>query len=116
MGHFLYDVRNVAFSSAADNFRLIGDTGKNVVVCWKDSMELIDKLLREGPSYLLMKKLSRYIVNVNTIDFESLQKMGVITEKSEKMEGLFVIEYKEQYDSHVGLRIDSNWVDKELII
>lgn len=116
MGHFLYDVRNVAFSSAADNFRLIDDNGKNVVVCWKDSMELIDKLLREGPSYLLMKKLSRYIVNVNTRDFEVLQKIGVITEWSEKMDGLFVIGYKEQYDSHVGLRIDSNWAGKELII
>ena len=79
-------------------------------------MELIDKLLREGPSYLLMKKLSRYIVNVNTRDFEVLQKIGVITEWSEKMDGLFVIGYKEQYDSHVGLRIDSNWADKELII
>lgn len=116
MKDLLYNVRNVMFSSASDNFRLIDDTGKNVVVCWKDSLELIGKLLREGPSYLLMKKISRYIVNVNTRDFEALQKIGVITEKSEKMEGLFVIEYKEQYDSHVGLRIDSNWADKELII
>lgn len=116
MRHFLYDVRNVEFASAADNFRLIDDTGKNVVVCWKDSMELIDELLRNGPSYMLMKKLSRYTVNVNTRDFEALRKIGVITENSEKIEGLFVVEYKEQYDSHVGLRIDSNWADKELII
>ena len=116
MAHFLYDVRNVAFSSAAENFRLIDDAGKNVVVCWKDSMELVDELLRNGPSYMLMKKLSRYTVNVNTRDFEALQKIGVLAEKSEKIDGLFVIEYKEQYDSHIGLRIDSNWADKELII
>lgn len=116
MAHFLYDVRNVAFSSAADNFRLIDDAEKNVVVCWKDSMELVDKLLMDGPSYTLIKRLSRYIVNVNIRDFEALRKIGVITENSEKIEGLFVIEYKEQYDSHIGLRIDSNWAGKELII
>lgn len=113
MKHYLYDVRNMYFASAAKNFRLIEDKGKTVVVCWKDSMELIEDLLQNGPSYLLMKKISKYCVNIYQRDFEALCKMGVVTEKKE---GLFVVDYAKQYDKHIGLRIDNNWANESLII
>lgn len=113
MKHYLYDVRNISFASAAKNFRLIEDTGKTVVVCWENSMELVHMLLQNGPSYLLMKKISKYCVNIYPRDFEALCKMGVVTEKRE---GLFVVDYAQQYDKYIGLRIDNNWANESLII
>jgi len=113
MKHFLYDVKNINFASAVKNFRLIEDTGRTVVVCWKDSMELIEEFLQNGPSYLLMKKISKYCVNIYQRDFDALCKMGVV---SEKKEGLFVVDYAQQYDKHIGLRIDNNWANESLII
>lgn len=113
MKHYLYDVRSISFASAAKNFRLIEDTGKTVVVCWKNSMELVHELLQDGPSYLLMKKISKYCVNIYPRDFEALCKMGVVTEKRE---GLFVVDYAQQYEKHIGLRIDNNWANESLII
>lgn len=113
MKHYLYDVKNISFASAAQEFRLIEDTGKTVIVCWKDSMELVQELIQNGPSYLLMKKLSKYCVNIYQRDFETLCKMGIV---SEKKEGIFVVDYAQQYDEHIGLRIDNNWSNESLII
>lgn len=111
--HYLYNVKDLYFATAAKEFQLIEDTGKNVIVCWNNSMELVQQLLQEGPSYLLMKKLSKYSVNIHNNDFDTLRNMGVI---SEKVEGIYVVEYKEQYDKHIGLRIDNNWANTSLII
>lgn len=61
---------------------------------------------------MLMKKLSKYMVNINKIDFKTLADMGVV---SEKKEGLFVVDYKQQYDEHIGLRTDNNWANEILI-
>lgn len=113
MKHYLYDVKNISFATAAKNFRLIEDTGKTVVICWKNSTELVQELVQNGPSYLLMKKISKYCVNIYQRDFEALCKMGVVTEKRE---GLFVVDYAQQYDEHIGLRIDNNWANESLII
>ena len=60
-----------------------------------------------------MTKISKYCVNIYQRDFEALCKMGVV---SEKKEGLFVVDYAQQYDERIGLRIDSNWANKSLII
>ena len=113
MKHYLYDVKNMCFASAAKDFRLIQDTGKTVVVCWKNSMELVQELLQNGPSYLLMKRISKYCVNIYQRDFDALCKMGVF---SEKKEGFFVVDYAQQYDEHIGLHIDNNWANESLII
>ncbi len=92
---------------------MIEDDGVNVVVCWKNSMELVQQSLANGPSYMLMKKLSKYMVNINKTDFKTLMDMGVVNEKKE---GLFVVDYKQQYDEHIGLRIDNNWANENIII
>ena len=104
--HYLYNVKDLYFATAAKEFQLIEDTGKNVIVCWNDSMQLVQQLLQDGPSYLLIKKLSKYSVNIYQNDFDTLCSMGVI---SEKVEGFYIIEYKEQYDKHIGLRIENNY-------
>ena len=100
------------FQTAAKEFQLIEDDGVNVVVCWKNSIDFVLQLLVNGPSYMLMKKLSKYIVNINKTDFKTLVDMGVV---SEKKEGLFVVDYKQQYDEHIGLRTDNNWANEILI-
>ena len=79
---------------------------------WKNSINLVPQLLVDGPSYMLMKKLSKYMVNINKTDFKTLADMGVV---SEKKEGLFVVDYKQQYDEHIGLRTDNNWANEILI-
>ena len=102
----------MSFQTAAKEFQLIEDDGVNVVVCWKNSIDLVQQLLVNGPSYMLMKKLSKYMVNINQTDFKVLVDMGVV---SEKKEGLFVVDYKQQYDEHIGLRTDNNWANEILI-
>ena len=113
MKHYLYNRKEICFATAAKEFQMIEDNGINVVVCWRNSFELIQQLLEKGPSYILIKKLSKYMVNINKIDFKTLLDMGVV---SEKKEGLFVVDYKQQYDEHIGLRIDNNWANKSIII
>ena len=113
MKHYLYDVRNIYFASAAKEFQLIADTGINVFVMWEHSSELLQQLTKEGPSYLLMKKLSQYSVNIYQRDFEALCKMGVV---AEKIEGIYIVDYSQQYDEHIGLRIDNKWTNESLII
>lgn len=113
MKHYLYNPKEICFATAAKEFQLIEDNGINAVVCWRNSFELIQQLLEKGPSYILIKKLSKYMVNINKADFKSLLDMGVI---SEKKEGLFVVDYKQQYDEHIGLCIDNNWANKSIII
>lgn len=110
---YLYNAKEPYFQTAAKEFKLIEDNGRNVVVCWKNSMKLVEQLLDKGPSYTLMKKLSKYMVNIYKNDFESLLGMGVV---SEKREGLYVVEYKQQYDENLGLRVDNNWTKESLII
>lgn len=111
--HYLYyPTNNLSFQTAAKEFQLIEDDGVNVVVCWKNSKDLVQQLLVNGPSYMLMKKLSKYMVNINKTDFKTLADMGVV---SEKKEGLFVVDYKQQYDEHIGLRTDNNWANEILI-
>ncbi len=112
--HYLnHPTNNLSFQTAAKEFQLIEDDGVNVVVCWKNSMELVQQSLANGPSYMLMKKLSKYMVDINKTDFKILMDMGVVNEKKE---GLFVVDYKQQYDEHIGLRIDNNWANENIII
>ena len=111
--HLLYKPTEICFATAAKEFRLIEDAGVSVIVCWEDSMDLVDQVLHGGPSYILMKKLAQYTVNIYQSDFKKLLDMGVV---SEKKEGLFVVEYQQQYDPNLGLLTDNNWTTESLII
>lgn len=109
----LYNIEDILFQKAATEFKLIEEDSINVVVCWKNSMDIIQQILDNGPSYSLMRKLSRYTVNIYKSDFKALVDMGVI---SEKKEGLYIVDYKQQYDEHIGLRTDNNWANENIII
>lgn len=110
--HYLYNVREMYFATAANEFQLIEDVGKDIIVCWKDSMDLVQQLQQNGPSYKLMKRLSKFCVNIHNRDFDTLQEMGVV----EEINGMYVIKYKQQYDEQIGLRMDNNWSNASLII
>ena len=69
----------VQFRTAARRFRLIDDTGDNVLVRYHGSEDdnridiLLNQLRTEGPSRWLMRKLQRYSVNVSAWHFKQLQ-------------------------------------------
>lgn len=113
MKHYLYNLMDISFATASKEFNLIDNQGKSVIVCYRDSMDLVDQLLLKGPSYSLMKKLAKYSVNIYKNDFDALVKLGVV---EEKLEGVYVVPFKEQYDEQIGLRVDSVWEDSSLII
>lgn len=60
----------------------------------------------------VLKRRNASFCGLYMADFKILQEMGVV---SEKKEGLFVIDYKQQYDKYIGLRIDNNWANEVLI-
>ena len=114
MKSYLYNkVSDIYFKKAAEHFRLIDEKGTNVIVCWKNSMDLVQELLQSGASYILMKKLAKYSVNINKQNFDALLGMGVV---KEELSGVYVVNYKEQYDEHIGLRTDNNWANASLIV
>lgn len=110
---YLYNIRDMLFSTAAKEFSLIDNQGIPVIVCYNDSMEWVDVLLQKGPSYSLMKRLAKYTVNIYKRDFEALLRLGVV---EEKLTGIYVVPYKEQYDDSLGLHTDSAWQETTLII
>ncbi len=111
--HYLYSVKELYFDAAAKEFNLIDNTGVSVVVPWGDSQTLIERFKNEGPSYALMKKLGQYTVNIYKNDFKALLGMGVV---SEIYEGVYVMEYSQQYDTYLGLITDNKLKDETLIL
>lgn len=80
---------NMSFRTAAEAFRLIDENGsQSVIVRWGDEIEdLLKKLLRQGSSRYLMRKLGRYSVTLPKYHFDQLVKQGDI----EETEGIYVL-------------------------
>ena len=104
---------DMQFETAASVFHLIDDTTIPVIVNWKNSMELVERLKREGVSYPLMKKLSQYTVNVRERDLKILYGAGAI---EEILEGVYTLCDAGYYDGEVGLRVENNWLEESLIV
>ena len=101
------------FEEAAHRFRLIDDQTTSVIVNWKDSMDMVSQLRKEGISYSLMKRLSQYSVNIRKHDFQLLQQAGAI---EEILESFYVIPNPSFYDKEVGLITTNKWLEETLII
>lgn len=112
MEELLYNPAEICFEEAARNFRLIDDAGTSVIVCWKDSADLVERLRAEGPTYPLMKKLARYSVSLHHNDLEKLREIGVVEEIVGNV--CFVIN-QAQYNEHLGLLIDNQWENETII-
>jgi CRISPR-associated endonuclease/helicase Cas3 len=111
--HYLYNIKELYFDTAAKKFHLIDDAGVSVIVAWKDSPGLIERFKSEGPSYALTKKLGQYTVNIYMNDFKALLAMGVI---KEIYDGVYVMGYSQQYDERLGLVTDNKLKDETIII
>ncbi len=104
---------DVEYEEAANCFHLIDEQTSPVIVNWRNSMSLIQKLKGEGPSYDLMKQLAQYSVSVRQHDFKLLLQAGAI---EEVLGGFFVISSPSFYDEHIGLKTDNQWLEESFIL
>ena len=105
--------KEMQFETAALAFQLIDDNTTSVIVNWKSSMDLVERLKREGVTYTLMKALSQYSVNVRNNDLKKLMDAGAI---EEVLEGIYVVSDPIFYDKEVGLVTDNHWLEESLIV
>ncbi len=105
--------KEMQFETAALTFQLIDDNTTSVIVNWKSSMDLVERLKREGVTYTLMKALSQYSVNVRNNDLKKLTDAGAI---EEVLEGIYVVSDPIFYDKEVGLVTDNHWLEESLIV
>lgn len=101
------------FETAASEFQLIDDNTTAVIVNWKNSMDLVERLKREGVTYSLMKALSHYSVNVRNNDLKKLTDAGAV---EEVLEGVYVVGDPIFYDKEVGLVTENHWIEESLIV
>lgn len=97
----------IAFRTAADRFRLIDDADTaSVVVRWhRDSDDnkvgmLLASLAKNGPERWLMRKLQRYVVNINNKELEDLARISAV---SPVFPGMFQLKADSLYHAEVGL-------------
>ena len=109
---YLYKLKELCFATAAENFRLIEDGCKNIIVHWQNSLELVEELKAYGCTYPLMKKLAQFTVGVSQSDFERLVNHGIV---EEKVEGVYVVADRAQYDADAGLCLDNHWLEEILM-
>ena len=101
------------FEEAARQFHLIDDQTTSVIVNWNGSLQLYQQLLSQGPSYLLMKKLSQYSVNIRKRDFDQLQSIGTL---DKPFEDIYAITNPDFYKDDTGLTLDNQWLEETYII
>lgn len=105
--------REMQFETAASEFQLIDDKTTSIIVNWKNSMDLVERLKNEGVTYTLMKALSQYSVNVRNNDLKKLTDAGAV---EEVLEGICVVSDSKFYDKKIGLVTDNHWLEESLII
>ena len=105
--------KEIEFEKAADVFRLIDDQTISVIINWGDSLIYYQQLISQGPSYLLMKKLAQYSVNIRKRDFDKFQSIGAI---SEPFEHIFAITNFDFYKTDTGLLLNNQWLEETYII
>lgn len=101
------------FEEAANRFHLIDDQTIPVLINWRDSINLYQRLLSEGPTYQLMKQMAQYSVSIRKNDFDKLEKMGAI---EEPFESIYVITNPAFYHHDTGLSIENHWLEETYII
>lgn len=105
--------RQQQFEEASTKFRLIDDATISIYVHWKNSSSLIERLRIEGPSYILMKELYQYSVNVRKHDFDKLLSNNAIEEISEN---IYVASSPYQYDERIGLTFENALLEETFIV
>lgn len=103
----------IAYEEISDRFKLIDEDGIPVIVNYGESPALIEQLRSEGPSRALMRRLSMYSVSLRQHQFRKLKEEGLIFEPQE---GIYYIEYANQYHPVTGLKTDNEFLDQIYII
>lgn len=111
--HYLYKYGELMFETAAQEFRLIDDETQSVIVNWKGSLSLVDRLKSEGPTYHLIRQLSQFSVNLRKRDFDEMLSKGII---EEVVEGFYVAAGDGQYNDNLGLLTNNQWLEETYII
>lgn len=111
--YYLYNPKELCFEKASEEFSLIDDDGINLIVNWKNSIDLVAQLKEYGCTYPLMKQLAQYTVSVHKSDFKKLIQFGAV---EEIMDGIYVLPDSAQYDDVTGLRLDNHWMEEILTI
>ncbi len=101
------------FEETSRRFQLIDDDTKSVIINWNGSANLYQQLLKQGPSYPLMKKLAQYSVNIRERDFLKLHSMGAI---EEPFENIYAITSSGFYKEDTGLSLSNQWLEETFII
>lgn len=110
MSKILYE--QLKMEEASSKFRLIYNATTSVIVNWRESLSLIGRIQKEGPSYQLMHRLSQYCVNLRSHDFDKMLRDGII---EEVLEGLYMARGESQYNQDVGLLTDNQWLEETFI-
>ena len=113
--NLLYNHKELCFEEASKEFQLIEDAGKSIVINFKDSMGLIERLKKEDITYSLIKQLAQYSVNIHERDFRKLLGYGAIEEVREGLD-IYVVNDRAQYDEDIGLRLDNHWMNELLMV
>lgn len=117
MRHYLYEMdcrgQYIMFETAAQKFRLIDEDTVPVIVNWGDALLLVERLKNEGPTYMLMKEIGQYCVNLRKRDFDEMKKNGII---EEIIEEIYVSFGQNQYNKDVGLLTKNQWLEETYII
>ena len=105
--------KETEFEKAADVFRLIDDQTTSVIINWGDSLYYYQHLISQGPSYVLMKKLAQYSVNIRKRDFEMFQSIDAI---NNPYENIFAITNSDFYKTDTGLLLNNQRLEETYII
>lgn len=113
MKHYLYNPKELMLETAATKFRLIDDETVPVIVNWKDSLTLVERLKQNGPSYELVRQLSQFSVDLRRHDFDRMLKEGIV---EEVVDGFYAALGKSQYSAYLGLLTDNQWLEETWIV
>lgn len=112
IGGLLYR-EDAMFETAATAFRLIDDATVSVVVHWGEAPDLLQRLRREGPSYSLLRQLSRYSVNLRRHDFDQMARQGLVQEVAC---GIYEAPDLRQYHAATGLTTANRFLEETFIV
>ena len=110
-----WEVMDIQFRTAADNFRIIDDASqRTILVPYGEGENLIGLLEKDIiPRAKLLRKLQRYTISIYEKQFSRMRDRGSLREV---LPGIFALNNKVEYCNRVGLLIDEMPNDPESFI
>lgn len=101
------------FQKIADKFQLIDNNGYVAVIIKNEhSKSLVDQLTSGNITYLLMKKLMQYSVNVSKYVIDNLEKENIVY----KVNGQYVADGNQYYSPDIGLLSENHYLEETLMV